>query len=151
MKPIRLILHPSDFSLASRPVYARAVDMAKKGKAELLLVHVLAPVPPLFGERYVSAQTYNEIERSARRAGEKQLHALVERARKAGARARGLLLYGAPHVAIVRTARAKRADIIVMGTHGRTGLAKLFLGSVAGRIIATAPCPVLTVRRGSTR
>jgi universal stress protein A len=149
MKPIRRILHPSDFSPASQSAYARAVDMAKSGKAELLLVHVLAPVAPLFGEGYVSAHTYNEIARSARDAGQKRLDAVVTRARKAGARARGLLLDGAPHVAIVRAARAKRADIIVMGTHGRSGLAKLFLGSVAGRVIATAPCPVLTVRPGS--
>jgi nucleotide-binding universal stress UspA family protein len=149
MKPIRLILHPSDFSRASRPAYARAVDMATSGKAELLLAHVLPPVAPLFGDGYVSAQTFNEIDRSARDAGQKQLDALVARARKAGARARGLLLDGAPHVAIVRAARTKRADIIVMGTHGRGGLARLFLGSVAGRVIATAPCPVLTVRPGS--
>jgi nucleotide-binding universal stress UspA family protein len=47
---------------------------------------------------------------------------------------------------IVRAARARRADLIVMGTHGRTGVSRLLLGSVASRVIATSPCPVLTVR-----
>jgi nucleotide-binding universal stress UspA family protein len=51
-----------------------------------------------------------------------------------------------PHEQIARTARRQRADLVVMGTHGRTGLAKIFLGSVAGRVIAIAPCPVMTVR-----
>jgi nucleotide-binding universal stress UspA family protein len=61
-------------------------------------------------------------------------------------RAKSLLLEGVPHEQIARTARRQRADVVVMGTHGRTGLAKLFLGSVAGRVIAIAPCPVMTVR-----
>ena len=59
---------------------------------------------------------------------------------------KGLLVEGVPHEQIVRLARSKRADVVVMGTHGRSGLAKLFLGSVAGRVVAAAPCPVLTVR-----
>jgi nucleotide-binding universal stress UspA family protein len=50
------------------------------------------------------------------------------------------------HEQIVRSAKRQRADLIVMGTHGRTGVARFFLGSVAARVAATAPCPVLTVR-----
>ena len=50
------------------------------------------------------------------------------------------------HEQIVRTARGKKADMIVMGTHGRTGVSKLFLGSVAGRVVSLSSCPVLTVR-----
>jgi nucleotide-binding universal stress UspA family protein len=57
-----------------------------------------------------------------------------------------MLLDGTAHERIVRAARSKRADLIVIGTHGRTGLARLFLGSVAGRVVATATCPVMTVR-----
>ncbi|MGH2607475.1 MAG: universal stress protein [Tepidiformaceae bacterium] len=145
MKRIRRILHPSDFSPASRAAFARAVDMAKVNAATLLLVHVRSPVTPLIGD-YISPQTFNQIEQSARAAWQKRLDALVTRARKAGVRAQSLLLNGAPHVEIVRAARSKRADLIVMGTHGRSGLARLFLGSVAERVVATALCPVLTVR-----
>jgi glycine betaine transporter len=57
-----------------------------------------------------------------------------------------LLLEGVPHVQITRAARSRRADLIVLGTHGRTGLAKFFLGSVASRVVSTATCSVLTVR-----
>jgi universal stress protein A len=53
---------------------------------------------------------------------------------------------GVAHEQIARIARARRCDLIVMGTHGRTGVARFFLGSVAARVAATAPCPVLTVR-----
>ncbi|MGH7366760.1 MAG: universal stress protein [Candidatus Rokuibacteriota bacterium] len=140
MKRIRHILHPSDFSPASRAAFARAVDMAKGNAAALLLVHVLAPVTSIVAQGYL-------FERSARVAGQKRLDALVARARKVDIRAHGLLLIGVPHMEIVRAARAKGADMIVMGTHGRSGLAKVFLGSVAERVVATAPCPVLTVRR----
>jgi nucleotide-binding universal stress UspA family protein len=61
-------------------------------------------------------------------------------------RATTLVLEGVAHEQIVRAARSKKADLIVIGTHGRTGLAKLFLGSVASRVVAAAHCPVLTVR-----
>jgi nucleotide-binding universal stress UspA family protein len=64
----------------------------------------------------------------------------------AGVRATGLLLDGAPHDQIPRAARRNRADLIVIGTHGRTGLSKVLLGSVAERVIRSATCPVLTVR-----
>ncbi len=56
------------------------------------------------------------------------------------------MLEGPPAEEIVRFARARRVDLIVMGTHGRRGLAKLFVGSVADRVVAAASCPVLTVR-----
>ena len=56
------------------------------------------------------------------------------------------LLEGIAHEQIARAARARRADLIVIGTHGRTGVAKLFLGSVAGRVVSIAHCPVMTVR-----
>jgi nucleotide-binding universal stress UspA family protein len=59
-----------------------------------------------------------------------------------------LLAEGVAHEQIVRLAKTKRADLVVMGTHGRSGLQKLFLGSVAGRVVIAAPCPVLTVRGG---
>ncbi|MEX2148022.1 MAG: universal stress protein, partial [Candidatus Rokuibacteriota bacterium] len=61
-------------------------------------------------------------------------------------RARGLLLDGVAHEQIAKAAKAKKADLLVVGTHGRTGMARFFVGSVAGRVVAGAPCPVLTVR-----
>jgi nucleotide-binding universal stress UspA family protein len=146
MSRIRRILHPTDFSRASSAAYRRAVDMAKGNRAELLLVHVLTPAVPVVADGYVSPQVYEDMANASRAYGQKHLDALVRKAKQAGARARGLLLEGVPHERIAQAARSRKADLVVIGTHGRTGFAKLFLGSVASRVLAVAPCPVLTVR-----
>lgn len=146
MSRLRRILHPSDFSRASGAAFTRAVAMAKAERAQLLLVHVLAPPVPIAGEGYISPKVYDDLEASARKYGQTRLTALQTRARKAGVKAVTLLLDGVAHDQIARAAKSKKADLIVIGTHGRTGLAKFFLGSVASRVVAAAPCPVLTVR-----
>jgi nucleotide-binding universal stress UspA family protein len=146
MSRIRRILHPTDFSTASSAAYKRAVDMAKANRAELLLVHVLAPAIPMMADGYLSPKVYEDMEHASRAYGQKHLAALVRKAKQAGVRVKGLLLEGIPHERVAGAARSKKADLLVIGTHGRTGFAKLFLGSVASRILAVAPCPVLTVR-----
>jgi nucleotide-binding universal stress UspA family protein len=142
----RRIVHPSDFSTASRPAFARALDLAKRNRAALTLVHVMAPFIPMVGDGYVSPRVWQDVERSARAYAMKQLGKLIATARKSGVRAKAVLREGVAADAIVRTAKGQRADVIVMGTHGRGGFAKLFLGSVAERVVASAPCPVMTVR-----
>jgi nucleotide-binding universal stress UspA family protein len=146
MSRIRRILHPSDFSRASAAAFTKAVELAAANRAELLVVHVLRLVMPMAGEGYVSPAMYQQIETTARAQAQKQLDALVAKAKKARVRAQSLLVMGLPDVQITRLARSRRADLVVIGTHGRTGLAKFFLGSVAGRVVSTAHCPVLTVR-----
>ena len=125
----------------------RAIAMAKADRAQLIIAHVMTPPSlalPVDG--YISPSLYEDLETSARAQAQKRLNAIVTRAKKAGARATGLLLEGVPHERVARAVRAKKVDLIVIGTHGRTGLAKFFLGSVASRLIASVPCPVLTVR-----
>jgi nucleotide-binding universal stress UspA family protein len=145
---LRRILHPSDFSRASGRAFAKAVAMAKADRAELLLAHVVAYPAPVLGDGYISPQIYEDLTRSMRATGQKQLDKLVAKAKASGVRARGLLLEGMTAEAINRAARSRRADVVVLGTHGRTGLARLFMGSVAERVVGGAPCPVLTVRGG---
>jgi nucleotide-binding universal stress UspA family protein len=142
----RRILHPTDFSRASSAAFARAVALARADRAQLFLVHVLALPMPMGGDSYVAPQVYEDLEASARQYGEKRLAALQTKARKSGARVTGMLLEGVADDQIIRAARRRKADLIVIGTHGRTGLARLFLGSVASRVVAGARCPVLTVR-----
>jgi nucleotide-binding universal stress UspA family protein len=142
----RRILHPTDFSRASNAAFTRALAEARAGRGELVLVHVLAPVIPVAGEGYVSPSIYEQMTASARGWAQKQMDRLLAKARTARVRARGLVLEGVAHEQIVRAARRQRAGVIIMGTHGRTGMARFFLGSVAARVAATAPCPVLTVR-----
>ncbi len=142
----RRILHPSDFSAASNAAFKKAIEMAKASRAELLIVHVINPIIPVAGEGYVSPKMYEDLAASTRAWARKQLDRLLAKARKSGVRAKGVLAEGAAHEQIARMAKTTRADLVVMGTHGRSGFAKLFLGSVAGRVITAAPCPVLTVK-----
>jgi len=146
MNRIRRILHPTDFSRASSRAYQHAVELAKANRAELVLVHVLAPPMPMLADGYVSPKVYDDMAAAARAYGEKHLNALIGKAKQAGARVSGLVLEGLPHERIAQAARSKKADVVVVGTHGRTGFSRLFLGSVASRVLAVSPCPVLTVR-----
>jgi nucleotide-binding universal stress UspA family protein len=101
---------------------------------------------PVVADGYVSPKVYEDLEAATRADGQKRLDRLARRARASGARVKSLLLEGVPHERIARAARARKADMVVIGTHGRTGFAKLVLGSVASRVLAISPCPVLTVR-----
>jgi nucleotide-binding universal stress UspA family protein len=148
----RSILHPTDFSPASTPAFRKAVELTKALRGQLALVHILSPVlvPVMGAETYIPAATYDQIERTARGAAARHLRRLAAVAKKAGARTSTYLIEGAPVAdRSVRVARARRASMIVMGTHGRTGVTRLMLGSVASRVVATASCPVLTVRSRS--
>ena len=142
----RRILHPSDFTSFSRAALRKAIEMAKSNRAELLLVHVVSPIVPIPGDAYISPRMYDELAGSARAAAQKQLDKLAAQVKKARVKSRSFVLEGAPAEEIVRFVKGRRVDLIVMGTHGRAGLAKLFVGSVADRVVAAASCPVLTVR-----
>jgi nucleotide-binding universal stress UspA family protein len=140
----RPIMHATDFSPASRAAFAKAVELAKRDRAPLTITHVMPPPVMMMGDGYISPTTWDDISRGQRKASQEKLDALVTRARSAGVRARGLLLEGPPADRILRAARG--AGLLVIGTHGRTGLARFILGSVASRVVAGARCPVVTVR-----
>lgn len=147
MARIRRIIHPTDFSRASSAAFDKAVELAKTNGAQLTLVHVLAPPPPMLaGDGYITPAVYDEMDKSQRAYAAKEMGRLVTKAKKAGVKTTSVVRDGITAEQIVRAARSPKADMIVIGTHGRTGLAKLFLGSVAGRVVAIAKCPVMTVR-----
>ena len=145
MRRMRRILHATDFSGASTPAMAKALALAKAERARLLLLHVLEPPSPFVGDDLPGS--YLELQAAARRGAERRLAAAAGRAKKTGARVEAKLVAGAPSEEIVRAARRWRPDVIVIGTHGRTGLGRVFMGSVAERVLQQAPCPILTVRR----
>jgi nucleotide-binding universal stress UspA family protein len=120
--------------------------MAGANRARLTIVHAFAPLLPVAPDQYVGPETWEQIDVRERQWARRQLEALVRKAKKSGVGAVGVTIEGNPSEQIIRSARRNHADLLVIGTHGRTGLARLFLGSVANRIVATAPCPVLTVR-----
>lgn len=140
----RPIMHATDFSPASRAAFAKAVELAKRDRAPLTITHVMLPPMIMMGDGYTPPTTYDQISRAHRTMSQKKLDALVARAKSAGVRARGLLLEGQPADRILRAARG--VGFLVLGTHGRTGLARFILGSVASRVVAGARCPVVTVR-----
>ena len=153
MAATRRIVHSTDYSPASRPAFRKAVELAKALHRELVLVHILSPLimPVISGEMYIPPSTYDDLERTSRAAAQRHLERLTAVAKRAGVRVSSRLVEGAPVAEqIVRTARGLRAELLVLGTHGRTGMARAVLGSVASRVVATAPCPVLTVRGQST-
>jgi universal stress protein A len=143
---LRRILHPTDFSSASSRALETAVDLAKHFKAELLLVHVVVPHVMYPPDAEADPVLYLEMEKSARQQAQSSLAALANKLRRTKVKVTSALLKGVAHDQIVRAAKNRRADMIVIGTHGRTGISKLLMGSVASRVVSHAFCPVLTVR-----
>lgn len=144
MKRIRHILHATDFSKASRPAFAKALELAKQDGARVSLLHVLVPPSPFIGDELPSS--YLDLQARARREAGRHLAAAVDKAKKAGVRVEATLVEGVPAEKIIGAARRQHPDMIVIGTHGRTGLGRIFMGSVAERVLQRTPCPVLTVR-----
>jgi nucleotide-binding universal stress UspA family protein len=145
MKRIRRILHATDFSPASRRAFDAALAMAKSLNARLTIAYVLAPVVTV-PDQYLDAATLDRLDRQAREWSSEHLDRLAARAKRAGVKATVVLRDGDPADQIVRACRTTKSDLIIVGTHGRRGLPKFFLGSVAERVVSTASCPVVTVR-----
>jgi nucleotide-binding universal stress UspA family protein len=146
MSASRTILYPTDFSNASRRAFATAMTLAKTMRATLTILHVIVPIVPLVPEQFLDTATWARIDRKAREWGYARLGRLAARARKRGLRVTTVLCEGDPSRHIVATARGLRASFVVIGTHGRRGISRFLLGSVAERAVALAPCPVVTVR-----
>lgn len=143
---IENILVATDFSPSAARAVATATDYARHFQAQLIILHayrVDIPVAsPLTGGGYVLPDGFFEqLAKEARLRVEK----VANEAKAAGVSAIGLATDGHPATAIVEEAKTRKADLIVMGTRGLTGLKHLALGSVADRVVRTAPCPVLTV------
>ena len=140
----RRIVHPTDFSAAGEPAFAQAIEIARREGAELIVVHVLEPIAPFAGGDYRAR--HRELRIALDATARRSLDPLLARAEHAKVPVSGVVMEGWPPEEIVKVARKRRADLIVIGTHGRTGMKRLLLGSVAERVILLAPCPVLTVR-----
>ena len=145
----RNILVPIDGSRLSDKAVKEAAMLAQAGDAKLLLFHVVAPYQmPVYAEgmNIPSLPRASAAKKSARRAG-RILASAEKRARAAKVPAsRAWAISGTPHDAIVEIARKRRCDLIVMASHGRTGLSKFLLGSETQAVLAMVKVPVLVVR-----
>ena len=137
------VLHPTDFSPAAEPAFRYALDVAKRHGAVLILLHVVEPLSPFADEIYIAVKA--AAREAAEAAARTHFDALLVRAKAAEVPAADVLRYGRAADEIAAAAATEHADLIVMGTHGRQGLRRLVLGSVAQQVVATAPCPVVTV------
>jgi nucleotide-binding universal stress UspA family protein len=137
------ILCAVDFSDGARVAMRRAAELAKESGATLTLVHAFQPPISSFSEPVVPPEVYSELEKEI----DRSLVAWRSEALTAGApKVETRRPVGAPWDAIVRAAKEGGHDLVVVGTHGRTGLAHVLLGSVAEKIVRHAPCAVLVVR-----
>ena len=140
------ILNPTDFSECAKGAEAAAVDLGTKLGDELVLCHVLVETP-LYGEGFLTAPKIKDVYDAQRKWAEAKLEARCADLRQRGIKASWRVATGPPFQMIVDMAAREHAALIVMGTHGRSGLDRILLGSVAERVIRLAPCPVLTVRQ----
>jgi nucleotide-binding universal stress UspA family protein len=145
MKPITRILVPLDFSTHSNEALAWAIDLAGHYGAALWLVHTYEPSGVAMPGGYVSLTP--ELLEAERRGRERMLIAAQAQAIAAGIQdVETFLVPGQAATEILRIARENDCGLIVMGTHGRTGLPHAFFGSVAEQVARLAKCPVLTAR-----
>lgn len=139
------ILCPVDFSEHSKAALAHAEEVARKFGAELTLLHVVEPIlyPVAYGLPPVSPVDY---EQAARDSADKALAGLAGEVGGRGLRAHARVEAGAASQRICELARADGFDLIVLATHGYTGLKHVLLGSTAERVVRSAPCAVLVVK-----
>jgi nucleotide-binding universal stress UspA family protein len=155
---VKTILVPTDFSEGSQAALEHATVLATAFKAKIVVLHVIESIAATMTETMQRVDTeimlksinqlpqVLEVYALVRRAVEPALDKVVQDLRKAGVSASSELAEGTAYEQIVAHGRSAHADLIVMGTHGRRGFNRLFLGSVAERVVRLAPCPVLTVR-----
>lgn len=144
---IQRILVPHDFSETAQRALCYAVDLAEKLGARVTIVH--AYEIPVWGFPEGPALTVDiagRLEKAARNA----LDAVVSRAQRPNVEVTAVLRHGPAWSEIDAVAKETKADLVVMGTHGRRGVARALLGSVAEKVVRSAPCPVLTVHGPET-
>lgn len=135
------VLVPFDFSADAEQALDYAIGLARTLHARLTLLHVIAPFPVGSMETLPYPFVHN-LETTLTQAME-PYHARVL---AAGLRGDFVILHGVPFQVIIDLASKEKTDLIIMGTHGRTGLRHVLMGSVAERVVRLAPCPVLVTR-----
>jgi nucleotide-binding universal stress UspA family protein len=142
------ILVPTDGSRLSARAARSAVELAARLGAKVTAYYAIDPVPlGLYASDVAAVEpALVRLEKAARRAGERHVAAVCRLAQAAGVPCNGLVELGLPTTAIPAAARKRRCDAIAMASHGRRGVRKFLLGSVADRVIATAKVPVIIYR-----
>jgi nucleotide-binding universal stress UspA family protein len=140
MLPLRVILHPTDFSDRSDYAFRLACSLARDHGAKVVVLHVVAPPAVVYGEVMVDIATETLMDSAKLQLSKLQApDPTVELVKR--------LEVGDPVQEIVRVGKEVGADMIVQGTHGRSGLSRLLLGSTAEHVLRLAECPVISVKQ----
>lgn len=142
---IKTILFPTDFSSGAHAAMDHAISLAKDYGAKLILLYVIQDIS--IAEWYIptsisAADLVEDMQKSAW----KEMEKWDAEARRKVQDVQRMVVRGVPFVEIIRTAKETGADLIVIGTHGRTGIDHMLFGSTAEKVVRKAHCPVLTVR-----
>lgn len=144
---IRSILLPTDFSGCANYALTYAASLARQFKASIICVHVIEPVVPTVGYTGITeplpvTDISDQLEESASR----ELPKIAESDECAGLEIEEVIVHGDAAAEIVRVAKEREVDLIVIASHGRTGLGRILFGSTAEDVVRHASCPVLVVK-----
>ncbi len=147
MREFRNILFATDFSESSDHAFEYALSLAKKYNSQLILIHVINEPVDLRGF-YVPHISFDKLEEEVEQGAKKMMEKFCRTHLGDYDNYETAVVPGIPFDEVIKTAREKSADLIVMGTHGRTGLDHVLFGSTAEKVVRRSPVPVMTVRMG---
>jgi nucleotide-binding universal stress UspA family protein len=142
---IKTILFPTDFSQGARAAMDHAISLAKDYQAKLILLYVIQDIS--IAEWYIpSTLSVTDLVEDMQKSAWKEMDKWGTEAAADVKDVEKMVVRGVPFVEIIKTAKEKNADLVVIGTHGRTGIDHMLFGSTAEKVVRKAACPVLTVR-----
>ena len=147
MLPLKKILCPTDFSEPACKAIKAAGEMAEKFSSELILIHVVGPVPVLETPTGLAGFDVAAYQQELSDSAESSLQLRLEEHIPESVNARTLVVHGEAAHEIVRVAKEEGVDLIVVSTHGATGWRERIFGAVSEKVLRHAECPVLTVHR----
>lgn len=145
MKPFEKILIAIDFSENSDYAFEYALTLARQFQAEMTIMHVINEPVDLRGF-YVPHISFEQLEKEIEEGAEKMMEKFCQTKMGDFSNYKTAIVTGIPYEEIIRKAEETSTSLIVLGTHGRTGLDHLIFGSTAERVVRSATCPVLTIR-----
>jgi nucleotide-binding universal stress UspA family protein len=147
MIQIKRILIPTDFSETSKEALKYAMSMSKEYEAEMTVLNVVNEHIYTEGFNIPRVMSIQDLEKELCRQAETQMQEFLKDVRRLDeVKYKKVVIPGNPYLAILEYAKTNNVDLIVIGTHGRSGLEHMLFGSTAEKVIRKAPCPVLTVK-----